>query len=51
MEEVSRLNTDALSGKSADLLHQLSAIEAKLADTYRCSAGNMSVSVQIPRLR
>lgn len=38
MEAVSRLNTDALSGQSADLLRRLLAIEAETADGHSRSA-------------
>jgi hypothetical protein len=46
MEEVSRLNADALSALSADLLRRLLAIEAEAADGHAHRAE--SVSVQAP---
>ena len=46
MEEVSRLNADALSAQSADLLRRLLVIEAEAADGHKTRAS--SVSVQTP---
>jgi len=43
MEEVSRLNADALSAQSANLLRLLLAIEAEAADSHIHSAESVSV--------
>ncbi|KAF7533866.1 hypothetical protein G7Z17_g13453 [Cylindrodendrum hubeiense] len=43
MKEVSRLNSDALSAQSADLLRRLLAIEVETADGYSRRAGTVSV--------
>jgi hypothetical protein len=43
MEEVSRLNTDALSAQSADLLRRLLAIEIEVADGHTHVAESVSV--------
>jgi hypothetical protein len=43
MKELNRLNSDALSAQSADLLRRLLAIEVETADDYSRCAGRVSV--------
>ncbi|KAF2786820.1 hypothetical protein K505DRAFT_289023 [Melanomma pulvis-pyrius CBS 109.77] len=43
MREINRLNSDALSAQSADLLSRLLAIEAETADGYSRCGGRVSV--------
>lgn len=43
MEEVNRINSDALSAQSADLLHRLLAIEVEMVDDNPASARRVSV--------